>query len=331
MKLLVTGGCGFIGSNFIRYMLNKYNDLEIVNLDAMTYAGQGENLRDIQYDGRYEFLKSDITDRPTVLSSIMRSTRIEAVVHFAAESHVDRSINGAGVFVNTNVLGTQNLLDGARDAGVNKFVHISTDEVYGSLGTIGQFTEQTYLKPNSPYAATKTSSDLLAMAAYKTHGLPVVVTRCSNNYGPYQYPEKLIPLMITNAMEGKKLPVYGDGKNVRDWIHVLDHCRAIDDVLQKGTVGEVYNIGGNCEMTNIGIVNYIVDNLGGEIEFVTDRKGHDFRYAMDFTKIKEELGWAPEYDFEEGLIETIEWYKNNKWWWKPLKHKNDEIMYGGSW
>lgn len=331
MKLLVTGGCGFIGSNFIRYMLNKYNDLEIVNLDAMTYAGQGENLRDIQYDGRYEFLKSDITDRPTVLSSIMRSTRIEAVVHFAAESHVDRSINGASVFVNTNVLGTQNLLDGARDAGVNKFVHISTDEVYGSLGTIGQFTEQTYLKPNSPYAATKTSSDLLAMAAYKTHGLPVVVTRCSNNYGPYQYPEKLIPLMITNAMEGKKLPVYGDGKNVRDWIHVLDHCRAIDDVLQKGTVGEVYNIGGNCEMTNIGIVNYIVDNLGGEIEFVTDRKGHDFRYAMDFTKIKEELGWAPEYDFEEGLIETIEWYKNNKWWWKPLKHKNDEIMYGGSW
>jgi len=316
MKLLVTGCRGFIGSNFVRYMLNKYEDLKIVNLDAMTYAGQGDNLRDIDKE-RYHWVHGNIEGK--IVETLTAANKFDAIVNFAAESHVDRSIESAKEFVQTNVMGTQNLLDFAVMHKVPRFVHISTDEVYGSLGATGQFTEKTYLKPNSPYAASKTSSDLMVLAAFKTHKLPVVVTRCSNNYGPYQFPEKLIPLMVTNAMEGKTLPVYGDGKNVRDWIHVLDHCRAIDDVLRLGKEGEIYNIGGDAEVPNIEIVERIIEQVGGEIEYVEDRKGHDFRYAMDFSKIRDELGWAPEYSFEDGLNETIEWYVNNEWWWNPLK------------
>jgi len=318
MKLFVTGARGFIGSNFVRYMLNKYDDLQIVNYDALTYAGRGDNLKDIEGNERYTFVRGDIKDFKAALTII--DGNFDAIVNFAAESHVDRSIESAMVFLDTNVCGTQNLLDAANKAKVPRFVQISTDEVYGSLGATGLFTETTYLKPNSPYAASKTSSDLMALAAFKTHKIPVVITRCSNNYGPYQFPEKLIPLLTTNAMDGKNLPVYGDGSNVRDWIHVLDHCRAIDDVLMYGKEGEIYNIGGDAERNNLYIAEKILEYVGkGDIEFVSDRKGHDFRYAMDFSKIRDELGWAPEYDFEDGLKETIHWYKENRWWWKPLK------------
>lgn len=323
MKLFITGGCGFIGSNFIRYMLNKYDDVRIYNFDSLTYAGQGDNLRDIEYDDeRYRFIKGDITGDK--VGSWINSNNFDAIINFAAESHVDRSILNPNQFILTNVLGTQNLLNASiRNRNkVPRFIHISTDEVYGSLGRTGKFTEQTYIKPNSPYAASKASSDMLVQAAFKTHKLPAIITRCSNNYGHFQHPEKLIPLMITNAMEGKKLHVYGDGKNVRDWIHVIDHCKAIECVLNKGKEGEIYNIGGDCERSNIEIVEKIVDEVGGEIEFVKDRKGHDFRYAMDYSKIKNELGWKPEYNFVDGIFETIKWYKNNKWWWKPLKHNN---------
>jgi len=318
MKIFVTGAKGFIGSNFVRYMLNKYDDLQIVNYDAVTYAGCGDNLKDIENDERYHFVHGNITGEKA--RSWISSNNFDAIVNFAAESHVDRSINGAKIFVETNVLGTQNLLDIAKECKVPRFVQISTDEVYGSLGETGLFTETTYLKPNSPYAASKTSSDLMVMAAFKTHRLPVVITRCSNNYGPYHFPEKLIPLLTTNAMQGKELPVYGDGLNVRDWVHVIDHCRAIDGVLMKGKEGEIYNIGGDAERTNLYIAEKIIEYVGqGKIIFVGDRKGHDFRYAMDFSKIKNELGWVPEYDFENGLKETVQWYKDNQWWWEPLK------------
>jgi len=319
-KILVTGGAGFIGSNFIRLLLEK-TDYEVVNVDALTYAGNLENLRGVDSDARYSFTLGDIADREA-MTAVFDSHRPDHVVHFAAESHVDRSVLDASDFVRTNVMGTQVLLDVARQHELPRFVHVSTDEVYGSLGPTGLFTEETPLQPNSPYSASKTGSDLLVRAAFHTHGFEVVTTRCSNNYGPYQFPEKLIPLMIANALEGKKLPIYGDGKNVRDWIHVVDHCEGILMVLEKGVAGEVYNLGGNAERENLAVVKQILSALGkGEemIEYVTDRPGHDRRYAMDISKIGEELGWSPRFSFEEGLDETVRWYKENEQWWQRVR------------
>jgi dTDP-glucose 4,6-dehydratase len=319
-NVLITGGAGFIGSNFIRYFLAHHPDASVVNFDKLTYAGNLENLADVEGDPRYHFVRGDICERAGV-EAAMKEYAIDTVVHFAAESHVDRSILGSSVFIQTNVLGTHVLLDVSRQLGVGRFIHISTDEVYGSLGPRGKFTETTPLHPNSPYSASKASSDLLALAYEHTYGLPVVITRCSNNYGPYQFPEKLIPLMITNAINDKPLPVYGDGLNVRDWLHVSDHCAAIDVVLQKGKVGEVYNIGGNNEWKNIDIVELILKHLGKPeslITFVKDRPGHDRRYAMDATKITNELTWTPAYTFEKGIEETVHWYVNNQSWWKRV-------------
>jgi dTDP-glucose 4,6-dehydratase len=315
-NILVTGGAGFIGSNFVHYFLQAHPDLNVVNFDALTYAGNLENLTDVAQNSRYRFVRGDIRERDQV-EAVFRDHKIDAVVHFAAESHVDRSILGATVFVLTNVLGTQILLDAAKAHGVERFVHVSTDEVYGSLGKTGKFTETTPLHPNSPYAASKASSDHIALAYQHTFGLPIVITRCSNNYGPYQFPEKLIPLMIMNALSDKALPVYGDGMQVRDWLHVRDHCIAIDVVLHKGIVGEVYNIGGNNEWFNLDIVKLILKTLGKPeslISFVKDRLGHDRRYAMDASKIKRELGWEPSYTFERGIDETIRWYLANQAW-----------------
>ncbi|HTY01793.1 MAG TPA: dTDP-glucose 4,6-dehydratase, partial [Bacteroidota bacterium] len=292
--ILVTGGAGFIGSNFIHHLLRAHPGIQIVNYDVLTYAGNLENLEDVADDQRYRFVRGDICDSEAVLGALKKYS-VDTIVHFAAESHVDRSILGASVFVKTNVLGTQVLLDAAKATGIERFVHVSTDEVYGSLGPNGKFTEATPLHPNSPYSASKAGSDMLALAYYHTFGLPVVVTRCSNNYGPYQFPEKLIPLMIINAMNDKPLPVYGDGLNIRDWLHVGDHCSAIDTVMQRGRLGEVYNIGGNNEWKNIDIVNLILKHLGKPqslITYVKDRPGHDRRYAMDATKIRLELGWT---------------------------------------
>jgi dTDP-glucose 4,6-dehydratase len=319
-NLLVTGGAGFIGSNFVRHVLRSRPDTRVVNFDKLTYAGNLENLEDIAGDLRYRFVKGDICDREQVVR-VFRDEVIDAVVHFAAESHVDRSIVGAGIFVQTNVFGTQVLLDAAREAKVSRFVHVSTDEVYGSLGSTGKFTEASPLHPNSPYSASKAGSDLLALAYQHTFGLPVVVTRCSNNYGPYQFPEKLIPMMIAHAIEGKPLPVYGDGLNVRDWLHVGDHCAAIDVVLQSGAVGEVYNIGGNNEWKNIDIVKLLLKILGKPeslISYVKDRPGHDRRYAIDPSRIRRELGWEPAHTFERGLQETVEWYLANEKWWRRV-------------
>lgn len=316
-SILVTGGAGFIGSNFVRYMLDRHHDLLIVNFDKLTYAGNLENLSDVAGNPHYRFVKGDICDRAAV-ENVFSEYACDVVVHFAAESHVDRSILGPAVFVETNVLGTQVLLDVAQAHGVEKFLHVSTDEVYGSLGATGKFNEETPLHPNSPYSATKAGSDLLALAAHHTFSLPVLVTRCSNNYGPYQFPEKLIPLMIANALNGKPLPVYGDGLNIRDWLYVEDHCSAIDAVLREGKVGEVYNIGGNNEWKNIDIVKRVLAELGKPeslISFVRDRPGHDRRYAMDASKIERELGWKPALNFEEGLSRTIAWYKDHRTWW----------------
>lgn len=319
-SVLITGGAGFIGNNFIRFFLTQYSDVEVVNFDALTYAGNLENLRDIEENPRYHFVHGNICDRSAV-EAVFREYHCDTVVHFAAESHVDRSILGSSVFVQTNVMGTNVLLDVARLQGVEKFLHVSTDEVYGSLGTTGKFSESTPLHPNSPYSASKAGSDLLALAYWHTYGLPVVLTRCSNNYGPYQFPEKLIPLMIINALNEKPLPVYGDGLNVRDWLHVSDHCAAIDVVLRKGIVGEVYNIGGNNEWKNIDIVRLILRKVGKSeslISFVKDRPGHDRRYAIDATKINTELGWSPSYTFELGIEETVKWYLSNEDWWKRV-------------
>jgi dTDP-glucose 4,6-dehydratase len=319
-NVLVTGGAGFIGSSFIRFLLAKYEGLTVVNYDLLTYAGNLENLKEIAHDPRYRFVKGDICDRAAV-DAVLTSNEIDTIVHFAAESHVDRSILEAGVFVRTNVLGTQVMLDAAKDNGVERFVHISTDEVYGSLGTTGKFTEDTPLHPNSPYSASKAGSDMLALAYHHTFGLPVVVTRCSNNYGPYQFPEKLIPLMIINAMNDKPLPVYGDGMNVRDWLHVEDHCSAIDIVAREGRPGEVYNIGGNNEWRNIDIVKLILEELHKPeslITYVNDRPGHDKRYAMDAGKILVELGWKPAHTFERGLHDTIAWYCENTALWSRV-------------
>mgnify|MGYP000935953516 CR=1 FL=1 len=329
MNILVTGGAGFIGTNFIKYMLDTY-DYKIVNLDLLTYAGNLENLKDVADNKNYHFIKGDICDRDLV-DRIFQNFDIQAVVNFAAESHVDRSIEEPEIFLRTNVLGTQVLIDIAKKhwktepdnkysrefRSAVKYLQVSTDEVYGSLGPEGLFTEDTNLAPNSPYSASKTSADLLVRAYHETYGLPVNITRCSNNYGPYQFPEKLIPLMINNVLNDKPLPVYGDGKQVRDWLHVKDHCTAIDAVLHKGRIGEVYNIGGNNEKQNIEIVKLILSTLGkGEelITYVTDRLGHDRRYAIDNTKITTELGWEPSYTFEEGMQETIQWYLDNKEW-----------------
>lgn len=319
--ILVTGGAGFIGSNFIRYMLNKYEDYKIINLDLLTYAGNLENLKDVEDNPNYEFIKGDIADRELV-NNLFEKYKFDYVINFAAESHVDRSIEDPGIFVKTNIMGTQVLLDAAKKYGIEKYLQVSTDEVYGALGSTGMFTEKIPLAPNSPYSASKASADLLVRAYYKTFGLPVNITRCSNNYGPYQFPEKLIPLMIVNALEDKDLPVYGDGLQVRDWLHVKDHCSAIDTVLHKGKIGEVYNIGGNNEKKNIEIVKLILEKLGKPeslIKYVKDRPGHDRRYAIDNTKITTELGWEPSYTFEQGMEETIQWYLDNRDWWEKIR------------
>ena len=318
-NILITGGAGFIGSNFVRYMLDKYGDYEIVNLDSLTYCGNLENLREIEDNPNYTFCKGDITDKDLVFKI---TSDVDYIVNFAAESHVDRSIEDPEIFIKSNVLGTQVLLDAAKEYGIKKYLQVSTDEVYGSLGKTGYFREDTPLAPNSPYSASKASADLMVRAYNKTFDLPVNITRCSNNYGPYQFPEKLIPLMISNALENKLLPVYGDGLNVRDWLHVYDHCSAIDLVLHRGKIGEIYNIGGNNEKKNMEIVKLILQNLNKPeslIHFVKDRLGHDRRYAIDSSKIQNELGWTPKYTFETGIAETIQWYLDNKEWWERIK------------
>ncbi len=329
MRLLVTGGAGFIGSNFIRYMLRNDPDLFILNLDKLTYAGNLENLREMESHPHYRFVKGDIGNRELV-AYLLREYDIDTVVNFAAESHVDRSIMEPDLFLRTNVLGTQALLDAAKETGVKKYLQISTDEVYGSLGEEGYFTEETPLAPNSPYSASKASADLIVRAYHETYGMNVNITRCSNNYGPYHFPEKLIPLMITNALENKPLPVYGDGGNIRDWLHVEDHARAIDLVLRRGKPGEVYNIGGHNEWRNIDIVKLILKELGKSeelIRFVPDRPGHDRRYAIDPTKIRRELGWEPQYTFEKGIRETIRWYLDNREWWERVKSGDYQEYY----
>ncbi|MFJ8452708.1 dTDP-glucose 4,6-dehydratase [Bacillus paramycoides] len=323
MNILVTGGAGFIGSNFIHYMLKKYETYKIINYDALTYSGNLNNVKSIQDNPNYSFVKGEIQNGE-MLEHVIHECDAQVIVNFAAESHVDRSIEKPIPFYDTNVIGTVTLLELVKKYPHIKLVQVSTDEVYGSLGRTGKFTEETPLAPNSPYSSSKASADMIALSYYKTYQLPVIVTRCSNNYGPYQYPEKLIPLMVTNALEGKKLPLYGDGLNVRDWLHVMDHCSAIDTVLHKGRVGEVYNIGGNNEKTNVDVVEQIIELLGKtkkDIEFVTDRLGHDRRYAIEAQKMKNEFDWEPKYTFEQGLKETVEWYENNTEWWKPLKEK----------
>ena len=318
-KILVTGGAGFIGSNFVKYMLDKYSDYEIINLDALTYCGNLENLKDIEDMENYTFVKGDIRDKELVEDLV---SKVDYVINFAAESHVDRSISDPEIFIKSNVLGTQVLLNAAKEFGVEKYIQISTDEVYGTLGESGYFTENSPIQPNSPYSASKAGGDLITRAYYETFDLPLNITRCSNNYGPYQFPEKLIPLMISNALEDKKLPIYGDGKNIRDWLHVYDHCTAIDLVLHEGKLGEVYNIGGNNEKQNIEIVKLILNELGKDeslIEFVADRLGHDRRYAIDSTKIQRDLGWKPKYTFETGIKETIKWYLDNLDWINQVK------------
>jgi dTDP-glucose 4,6-dehydratase len=319
-KILVTGGAGFIGSNFINYILSTRNDISIVNLDKLTYAGNLENLESVENHPNYTFIKGDIINDELV-SYIFQKYEISHVINFAAESHVDRSILGSEIFFTTNVLGTNVLLENSKRFGVEKFVQISTDEVYGSLGPEGQFEESTPLQPNSPYAASKAAADLMALAFHHTYNVPVVITRCSNNYGPYQFPEKLIPLMIINSLNNKKLPVYGDGLNVRDWIYVIDHNKAVEMVLEKGKSGEVYNIGANTEKPNIEIVKLILNQVGKSvelIEYVKDRLGHDRRYAINSSKIKKELGWQPEYSFEDAIKSTVNWFVQNEKWWKGI-------------
>ena len=322
MKLLVTGGAGFIGSHYVRSVLTGAWGLdapdEVVVLDAFTYAGNVENLAPVRDDARLRIVEGDILDRELV-DKLMGE--VDAVVHFAAESHVDRSILGARDFVMTNVVGTQTLLDSALNLGIDKFVHVSTDEVYGSIEE-GSWDEQEPLLPNSPYSASKASSDLLARAYHRTHGVPVCITRCSNNYGPYQFPEKVIPLFVSNLIDGKNVPLYGEGTNVRDWLHVDDHCRGIHLVLTKGRVGEIYNIGGGTELTNKELTGLLLEATGADwdrVDRVTDRLGHDLRYSVDISKISAELGYTPQVPFERGLAETVAWYRENRDWWEPLK------------
>jgi dTDP-glucose 4,6-dehydratase len=345
---LVTGGAGFIGSNFVHYMLKKYNDIKIINLDKLTYAGNLENLKSVENDARYAFVQGDICDKE-LIEKLFNENDIDYVVNFAAESHVDRSIREPEVFVHTNVLGTVTLLNGAKKAWETeygfkegkKYLQVSTDEVYGSLGETGYFTETTPINPHSPYSSSKAGADLVVKAYFDTYKMPVNITRCSNNYGPYQFPEKLIPLIINNCLNKRTLPVYGDGLNIRDWLYVEDHCKAIDMVINSGRFGEVYNIGGHNERTNIHIVKTIieyinenVDNTVTEelIKYVEDRKGHDRRYGIDPTKIKEELGWYPETIYEEGIKKTIKWYLENREWMERITSgeytKYYEKMYG---
>ncbi|SFT19832.1 dTDP-glucose 4,6-dehydratase [Paenibacillus sp. BC26] len=327
MKMIVTGGAGFIGSNYLQYMIAKYPGYTFINVDALTYAGNPANLMSIANLPNYRFVQADIADRAAMEPIFAEG--IDAVVHFAAESHVDRSISQPDIFIRTNVLGTQTLLDLAKQYDVAKFVHISTDEVYGTLGDTGLFTESTPLAPNSPYSASKAGSDLLVRAYHETYGMNVNITRCSNNYGPYQFPEKLIPLMIQRALAGQPLPVYGDGLNVRDWLHVEDHCSAIDRVLHAGRPGEVYNVGGNNERSNIQVVSTILSELGKPeslISFVQDRLGHDRRYAIDADKIRTELGWTPKYDYQSGIKSTIQWYLNHQAW---IEHIRSGAYLGG--
>ncbi|MDC0702643.1 MULTISPECIES: dTDP-glucose 4,6-dehydratase [Priestia] len=328
MNILVTGGAGFIGSNFVRHMVETYPSYGIVNYDLLTYAGNLENLKDIESHENYTFVKGDINNRELV-DHLVKYHNIDVIVNFAAESHVDRSITEPDIFIKSNVLGTQALLDVAKANNLKKYVQVSTDEVYGSLGETGYFTEETPLDPNSPYSASKAGADMLVSAYHETFGMNVNITRCSNNYGPYHFPEKLIPLMVTNALEGKELPIYGDGKNVRDWLHVKDHCAAIDLVIHKGEPGEIYNVGGHNERTNNEIVHLIVEKLNAPkelIKFVEDRLGHDRRYAIDPTKLTTELGWKPKYTFDTGIVETIQWYLDNQDWWKNIK-SGDYVNY----
>ncbi|GER68350.1 dTDP-glucose 4,6-dehydratase [Weizmannia acidilactici] len=320
-KVLVTGGAGFIGGNFVQHMVNKYLDYDIYNLDLLTYAGDLTKHQEIENKDNYHFIKADIADRQTIIP-LFKKENFDFVVHFAAESHVDRSITDPEIFVRTNVLGTQVLLDAAKEVGVKKFLHVSTDEVYGELDFDPStfFTEETPLQPNSPYSASKASSDLLVRAYHETFGLPINITRCSNNYGPYHFPEKLIPLTISRVLNDQKVPVYGNGGNIRDWLHVHDHCAAIDLVLHQGVNGEVYNVGGHNERTNLEVVKTIIKTLGKSedlIEFVKDRPGHDKRYAIDPSKL-EKLGWKPAYSFETGIAQTIQWYLDNKDWWERI-------------
>ncbi|UPW85337.1 dTDP-glucose 4,6-dehydratase [Lysinibacillus sp. Ag94] len=320
-KILVTGGAGFIGGNFIQYLMHKYPTYEIYNLDVLTYAGDLGKHRAFETNDNYTFVKGDIVDRELVMT-LFKKKQFDYVVHFAAESHVDRSITDPSVFVRTNVLGTQILLEAAKQVGITKFVHVSTDEVYGELDfePSTYFTEATSLMPNSPYSASKASADCLVRAYYKTYGLPMNITRCSNNYGPYQFPEKLIPLTISRVLKDEKILLYGDGQNIRDWLHVFDHCTAIDVVLHEGVNGEIYNIGGHNERTNLEVVQTIIKSLGKSeklIKYVTERLAHDKRYAIDPTKI-EQLGWKPIYTFETGIAQTIQWYVENNTWWNQI-------------
>lgn len=321
MKILVTGGAGFIGSNFIHYWLKNNPNDEIINFDALTYAGNPDNLSDLEGDSRYKFIKGDITDEVAINEAVKG---VDLIVHFAAESHVDRSIKNSADFIHTNVEGTRILLEAAKNNGNIRFHHISTDEVFGSLEPgEAKFTEETPYDPRSPYSASKAASDHLVRAYFHVHGLPITISNCSNNYGPYQYPEKLIPLFITNLIEGKKVPVYGNGQNIRDWIHVDDHNRGVEAVIKKGKIGETYCLGGGNEKSNLEITNEILDIMGAGpdmIEYVKDRLGHDFHYAIDFSKAQRDLGWSPQIKFESGLKLTVEWYKNNPAWWQKLKN-----------
>ena len=337
MKILVTGGAGFIGGNFVHYMVNKYPDDEIVNLDLLTYAGNLETLKPVEEKKNYRFIKGDIADRSFIME-LFEKEKFDIVINFAAESHVDRSISDPSIFVKTNVRGPVVLLDACRTYGVKRFHQVSTDEVYGDLPLDRPdlfFTEETPLHTSSPYSSSKASADLFVMAYYRTYGMPVTISRCSNNYGPYQFPEKLIPLMISRALAEEPLPVYGKGENVRDWLHVLDHCIAIDLIIRNGKEGEVYNIGGHNERTNLEVVKTIIKALNKSedlIQYVTDRPGHDQRYAIDPTKMEKELGWKPIYTFDTGIQETIEWYLTNKDWWQNIlsgEYKNYfDKMYG---
>ena len=319
--ILITGGAGFIGSCFVRHILTKHPDYKVINIDALTYCGNLENLKDVENNPNYRFVHGNICDRKLVRELICEC---DCVVNFAAESHVDNSIKHPEIFVETNVQGTLNLLQACKELGVERYLQVSTDEVYGSLGKDGYFYETTPISPNSPYSASKASADLLVRAYYETYKLPVLNTRCSNNYGPYQYPEKLIPFFISKLLRGEKVPVYGDGLNVRDWLYVYDHCEAIDVVLHNGKIGQVYNIGGHNEKTNLEITHLILDAMGKDetsIEYVQDRLGHDRRYAIANDKITSELGWEPSITFEEGIKLTIDWYLNNQEWIKSIENK----------
>ncbi len=323
MKILVTGGAGFIGANFVEYMVNKYPEDEIINLDALTYAGNLETLKNVEDKPNYKFIKGDIADREFIMD-LFEKERPDVVVNFAAESHVDRSIEDPEIFVKTNVLGTTTLLDASVKYGVKRYHQVSTDEVYGDLPLDRPdlfFTESTPLHTSSPYSSSKASADLFVQAYHRTYGLPTTISRCSNNYGPYQFPEKLIPLIISRALNDETIPVYGTGENVRDWLHVYDHCTAIDLIIRNGKVGEAYNIGGHNERTNLEVVKTVLRALGKSedlITYVTDRKGHDMRYAIDPTKMETELGWEPKYTFDTGIPQTIDWYLNNKEWWENI-------------